>query len=68
MSLLQEFYKNNNTANGMYISLVCNDESIYEGSIVVEAAHGAWVSVGGNEDRLLFFPWTSVNRVVVKKS
>jgi hypothetical protein len=52
----------------MYVSLVCNDESIYEGAIVIELPHGVWLSVGGNQDRLLFFPWTSVNRLVLKKS
>jgi len=53
---------------GMYVSLVCNDESIYEGLVALESASGMWLSVGGNPDRVILFPWTSVNRIVVKKS
>ncbi len=51
----------------MYASLVCNDESIYEGLILKETNNGMWLSVGGNPDRVILFPWTSVNRVVLKK-
>lgn len=52
----------------MYASLVCNDESIYEGLIVKETNNGMWLSIGGNPDRVILFPWTSVNRVVLKKA
>ena len=51
----------------MYASLVCNDESIYEGLIVKETNNGMWLSIGGNPDRVILFPWTSINRVVLKK-
>lgn len=51
----------------MYASLVCNDEAIYDGIIVKETNNGLWLSIGGNPDRVILFPWTSVNRVVLKK-
>ncbi len=66
MSLSSDLLDGGST--GMYVSLVCNDESIYEGVILSEAASGAWLSVGGNPDRVILFPWASVNRIVVKKS
>lgn len=53
---------------GIYASVICvNDEGIYEGTIVSETNNGLWFSVGGNPDRVILFPWTSVNRVVLKK-
>lgn len=54
-------------SSGIYVSLVCNDESIYEGVILSETASGVWLSVGGNPDRVILFPWTSVNRAVAKR-
>ena len=53
---------------GMYASVICTDESIYEGTIIREASNGIWFSVGGNPDRVIMFPWTSVNRVVLKRA
>jgi hypothetical protein len=55
------------SSTGMYASVVCIDESIYEGSIVNEGTNGLWFSVGSNPDRVILFPWTSINRVVLKK-
>lgn len=52
----------------MYASVVCADESIYEGTIIKESSNGLWFSVGNNPDRVIMFPWTSVNRVVLKKA
>ena len=57
-----------NGSSGMYVSLVCKDESIYEGVILSETASGVWLSIGGNPDRVVLFPWTSVNRAVAKRS
>jgi hypothetical protein len=57
----------NTGSSGMYVSLVCNDESIYEGIILSETASGVWLSIGGNSDRVILFPWASVNRVVAKR-
>jgi hypothetical protein len=57
-----------NGSSGMYVSLVCNDESIYEGVILSEATSGMWLSIGGNPDRVILFPWASINRVVLKKT
>jgi hypothetical protein len=51
----------------MHVSLVCNDEAIYEGIIVQETNNGLWLSIGGNPDRIILFPWTSINRVVLKR-
>jgi hypothetical protein len=55
------------TSENMYASVVCNDEGIYEGTIVKESNSGLWFSVGNNPDRVILFPWTSINRVVLKK-
>lgn len=52
----------------MHVSLVCNDEAIYEGTIVQETNNGLWLSIGGNPDRIILFPWASINRVVLKKT
>lgn len=52
----------------MYASVVCADESIYEGTIIKETSSGLWFSVGNNPDRVIMFPWTSINRVVLKKA
>lgn len=52
---------------GMLASVVCNDEAIYDGEIISESVNGLWLSVGANPDRVILFPWTSVNRVVLKK-
>ena len=66
--MLENFTNNNKTSDGFYASVVCNnDEGTYEGVVVAELPHGIWFSVGGNEDRLVFFPWSSINRVVLKK-
>jgi hypothetical protein len=55
-------------SENMYASVVCvDDQGVYEGTIVKESAHGLWFSVGNNPDRVILFPWTSVNRVVLKK-
>jgi hypothetical protein len=66
MSLAEHFTENSGV--GMYASVVCTDESIYEGTIIREASNGLWFSVGNNPDRVIMFPWTSVNRVVLKKT
>lgn len=52
---------------GMFASVVCTDEAIYDGEIVSESVNGLWLSVGANPDRVILFPWTSINRVVLKK-
>lgn len=65
MSLAANLIENGST--GMYVSVVCIDESIYEGTIISEANNGIWFSVGNNPDRVIFFPWTSINRLVLKK-
>ena len=65
MSLAEHFTEHSSV--GMYASVVCADESIYEGTIIREAGNGLWFSVGGNLDRVILFPWTSINRVVLKK-
>ena len=65
MSLAEHFTEHSSV--GMYASVVCADESIYEGTIIREASNGLWFSVGGNLDRVILFPWTSINRVVLKK-
>ena len=51
----------------MHVTLVCNDEAIYDGLVVKETNNGMWLSIGGNPDRVILFPWTSINRVVLKK-
>ncbi len=66
MSLAQHFTEYSSV--GMYASVVCADESIYEGTIIKETSSGLWFSVGNNPDRVIMFPWTSVNRVVLKKA
>jgi hypothetical protein len=66
MSLAQHFADYSSV--GMYASVVCTDESIYDGTILKEAKSGLWFSVGGNPDRVIMFPWTSINRVVLKKA
>lgn len=65
MSLAANLIENGSA--GMYASVVCIDEGIYEGTIVSEANNGIWFSVGNNPDRVILFPWTSINRVVLKK-
>lgn len=57
----------NSDSSGLSATLVCKDESIYEGSIVKELSSGVWFSVGGDPNRVIFFPWTSVVRLVLKR-
>lgn len=52
---------------GMFASVVCTDEAIYNGEIVSESVNGLWISVGGDPDRVILLPWASINRVVLKK-
>jgi hypothetical protein len=66
MTLAEHFTEHSSI--GMYASVVCADESIYEGTIIKEVSNGLWFSVGNNPDRVIMFPWTSVNRVVLKKA
>ena len=55
-------------SENMYASVVCVDESIYDGNIIKESVGGLWLSVGGNPDRVILFPWTSINRVGLKRA
>lgn len=66
MSLAQHFTEYSSV--GMYASVVCADESIYDGTIIKESNNGLWFSVGNNPDRVIMFPWSSINRVVLKKA
>lgn len=67
MSLAANLIENGSA--GMIASVVlANEQGIYEGTIIFENSNGLWFSVGGSPDRVIMFPWNSINRIVLKKT
>jgi hypothetical protein len=52
---------------GIWASVVTLEGGIvYEGIIMREESHGAYLYIGGDESRLVLFPWSNVDRVIYK--
>lgn len=53
---------NSGTA-GMWATVSTQDSLTYEGTVYDEVSYGIYLYVAGDKDRVVLFPWTTVNRV-----
>lgn len=49
-----------------WATVVMQDGLIYEGTVKSEQLHGIYLLIGGDESRLMLFPWVNINRVAYK--
>lgn len=66
MSTADTYEINRDSTRGLWATVVCTDETMFHGVVEDEKPYGVYILIDGDPDRLNFFPWTSVRRVVIK--